>query len=250
MKKLFSDCLYAARRIWARMCAKHFDHVVMTGYNCELAFRFLRSRGFLDATLFCWAGTTVLEDFFSICAHIDDLMTGELLTPTKDMPLFRCAKTGLWAHGRSHANVWSGDNPPSPEFVESEAKEVRSRILYLKEKTLGYLRDEQSVLVIHKIRSKYCTKENADRTALAVKAAMEGLDARNMTLLIVCEDSVRTNFPMRHPDYELRSVAVFSPDDDALNPHLGDKRGWDIIFDEFRPKKSLKRRQGKFKFEQ
>ena len=79
---------------------------------------------------------------------------------------------------------------------------------------------------------------------------MEKLGARNMTLLIVCEDAVRDNFPARHPGYELRSVAKFNPDDDALNAHLGDKRGWDVIFDEFRPKKTLKRKQSGFKFEE
>ena len=230
------------------MSARHFDHVVMAGYNCELAFRFLRSRGFLDATLFCWAGTTVLPEFFSICAHIDELMTGDILPPTKEMPLFRCKNTGLWAHGRSHASTWA--MPQTPEFVKAEAEEVRSRIIHLKEKTLGYLRDEKSVLVIHKIRSKYCTRDGADRTANAVRSAMEQLGARNMTLLIVCEDSVRGNFPARHPGYELRSVAMFNPDDDALNAHLGDKRGWDVIFDEFRPRKTLKRKLSGFKFEE
>lgn len=250
MKKFLSDCRYAARRLCARLRARRFDHIVMTGYNCELAFRFLRSRGFLDATLFCWAGTTDFDEFLAICNRIDDLMTGDLLPPTKEMPLFRCANTGLWAHGRSHAHVWTDDKPPSPDFVKAEADEVRSRIVHLKEKTLGYLRDGKSVLVIHKIRSKYCTAEGADRTALAVKAAMERMGARNMTLLIVCEESVRANFPERHPGYELRSVAKFSPEDDALNAHLGDKRGWDVIFDEFRPKKTLKRKAGGFKFEQ
>ena len=248
MKKLLSDCLYAARRVKARLMAKRFDHIVMTGYNCELAFRFLRSRGFLDATLFCWAGTTDLDDFISICDHIDELMTGDLLPPTKEMPLFRCAKTGLWAHGRAHASTWA--KPQPPEFVKAEADEVRSRVLHLREKTLGYLRDGKSVLVIHKIRSKYCTPEGADRTALRVRDAMERLGARNMTLLIVCEDAVRANFPARHPHYELRSVARFSPDDDALNAHLGDKRGWDVVFDEFRPKQTLKRKTDGFKFEQ
>ena len=153
------------------MRARRFDHVVLVGYNCELAYRFLKSLGFLDATLFCWAGTTVLDEFLAICANIDKLMTGELLPPTKELPLFRCAQTGLWAHGRAHARTWA--TPQPPEFVKAEADEVRSRILHLKDKTLGYLRDAKSVLVVHKIRSRYCGPGEADRTALALRSRGE-----------------------------------------------------------------------------
>ena len=79
---------------------------------------------------------------------------------------------------------------------------------------------------------------------------MERLGARNMTFLVVCEESVRRNFPELHPSYELRSVAAFSPENDALNPRLGDKRGWQLVFDEFRPKTILKRKTTGFKFDQ
>ena len=58
------------------MRARRFDHVVLVGYNCELAYRFLKSLGFLDATLFCWAGTTVLDECLAICANIDKLIPG------------------------------------------------------------------------------------------------------------------------------------------------------------------------------
>jgi len=241
------DVLYPLLLLGARVRAHRFAHVVLTGYNCELAFRFLKSLGFLDSTLFCWAGSTVLDEFISFCDNVDDIMTGELLPPTKELPLFRCAKTGFWAHGRSHAQTWA--QPQTPEFVKAEADEVRSRIMHLKEKTLGYLRDEESVLVVHKIRSRYCGPGEADRTALAVRGAIERMGARNMTFLVVCEESVKRNFPKRHPRYELRSVCEFSPENDALNPRLGDKLGWRLVFDEFRPEKILKRKTTGFKFE-
>ena len=248
MKRVIEGIRHFILRLRARMRAQRFDHVVLTGNNCELAFRFLRCLGFLDATLFCWAGSTKIEDLLRICDNIDDLMTGELDPPTKEQPLFRCAKTGLWAHGRSHASTWA--TPQPPEFVKAEADEVRSRILHLKDKTLNYLRDEKSVLVVHKIRTDYCEAGKADSTALAVRAAMERLGARNMTFLVVCEDAVKDRFPKSHPGYELRSVAAFNPGDDALNPKLGDRRGWQLIFDEFRPRKMMKRKKTAFKFEQ
>lgn len=247
MKRIIDEIRYLAARARARLRARRFDHIVLAGYNCELAFRFLRSMGFLDATLFCWAGSTDIEDFLSICANIDDLMTGELLPPTSKVPLFRCAKTGFWAHGRSHASAWA--TPQPEEFVKAEADEVRSRILHLKDKTLGYLRDDKPVLVVHKIRSRYCKDGGADRTALAVKEAFERLGARNMTFLVVCEDEVKGEFPAEHPGYEVRSVAKFNPEHDALNSKLGDKHGWKLVFDEFRPKTILAKRKGKLKFE-
>ncbi|MBR4652998.1 MAG: hypothetical protein IKO72_06520 [Kiritimatiellae bacterium] len=247
MNRFLADCLYVGRRIRARLRCRRFDHVVMAGYNCELAFRFLKCMGFLDSTLFCWTALQGEHGFAEFCEHIDDLVAGDIQPPHDGIPMFRCAKTGLWMHGRAHAQAWKGD--VSPEFVKAETDEVRSRMLYLREKTLRYLRDDMSVLVVHKANPRFCGPGKADGSVMEVRAALERLGARNMTFLAVCEESCRRNFPAVHPGYELRTVARFNPDDDAVNPKLGDMRGWRVVFDEFRPRKKLKCKETGFKFD-
>ena len=228
------------------MKAKKYDHVVTIGYNCEMAFRFFDYYKFVDSTLFTWTGS---EDWAKLISQVDRFFTGEILPPTKTYPLYRCGNTGACAHGRAPQSTWSSGKPIPEGLVEREIADIRSRMAHLREKTLGYLRDEKSVLVSYKMRPSDSGPGKAGPCADAILAALEGVGARNMTFLVICEDRYRPNFPKRHPGYELRSVLEFNPETDSTIRNLGDRYGWRIIFDEFRPK-TIKAQAHKFKFEQ
>ena len=249
MKRIIRNILYPFLRACARMKAKKYDHVVTIGYNCEMAFRFFDYYKFVDATLFTWSGAIFAEDWAKLISQIDMFFTGEILPPTRDFPLYRCGNTGARAHGRAPQSTWSSGNPIPEGLVEKEIADIRSRMAHLREKTLGYLRDDKSVLVAYKMRQSDCEPGKAGPRVDAICAALEGVGARNMTFLVICEDRYRSSFPKHHPGYELRSVLKFNPETDSTIRNLGDRYGWRIIFDEFRPK-VIKKQAHKFKFEQ
>ncbi len=241
--------LFPFLRIFARMRSRRFDHIVTLGYNCELAARFFECFKFVDATLFCWAAAPHCEEMCHALEHPDEIFSGEIDIPRKDFPLFRCKNTNVRAHGRAKMNVWLSDTPPTKEFVDAEIAELVSRIAHLRKKTFDYLRDDKSVLVILKIKPAECKPGCANDTVRRYINTLNKIGTRNMTFLVICEESMVPSFEGPHPDFELRAVAEYNPESNAADLKRGDSRGWRLIFDEFRPK-TIKKQTHKFKFEE
>jgi hypothetical protein len=247
MNRQLRDLLYPFLRIRSRLRARRFDHVVTLGYNCELAARFFQNFKFVDSTLFSWASSIEPGRMAHAIEHSEDIFSGEVEAPTRTFPLFRCRNTDVRAHGRASMKVWT-DGEPTPEFVEKERSELVSRFRHLREKTLAYLKDEKSVLTILKTRTVDCAPGEANENVLKFVRALRNIGARNVTFLAICEEKCAGNFASPHPEFELRTVAEYNPESNAVNLKLGDSRGWRLIFEEFRPK-TLKKQAHKFKFE-
>lgn len=248
MNKRMRDLLFPLLRLVARMRSRRFDHVVTLGYNCEIAARFFQNFKFVDATLFSWAAAPTAEEMSRAIECPDEIFSGEVEPPRRDFPLFRCVRTNVRAHGRSKMSIWMAETAPSKEFVAAERAELVSRFSHLKEKTFGYIKDDKSVLVILKMKPCDCIPGRADATVTMYIDALRKVGARNMTFLVVCEQSKACVFTNPHPDFELRTVAEYNPDSHAADLKRGDPRGWRLIFDEFRPK-TMKKQTHKFKFE-
>ncbi len=248
MNRKLRDWLYPFLRVRAWIRSRKFDHVVTFGYNCELSARFFQNFKFVDSTLFSWAGVDYPDEMAYAIEHYADIFTGEISAPTRTFPLFFCQKTKVRAHGRAKMHVWTAEEPPSQEFVEAERAELVSRFEHLKEKTVGYLRDDKSVLAILKTRPVDCAPGEANENVLKFVRALRNIGARHVTFLAICEAKYAGNFATPHPEFELRTVAEYNPESNAANLKLGDSRGWRLIFEEFRPKTLLKQAH-KFKFE-
>jgi len=249
MNRPLRDLLFPLLRLRAHLRARCFDHVVTFGYNCELSARFFQNFKFVDSTLFSWAGADYPDEMAYAIEHYADIFTGEISAPTRTFPLFFCQKTKVRAHGRAKMHVWTAEEPPSPEFVAAERAELVSRFEHLKEKTIGYLRDDKSVLGIVKLHPSCCQPGKANESAMCYVNALKKIGARNLTFLVVCEEAAAAAFTEPHPEFELRTVAEYNPDAHAADVKYGDSRGWRLIFEEFRPK-TIKKQAHKFKFEE
>jgi len=241
--------MFPLLRLRARLRARRFDHIVTFGYNCELSARFYQNFGFVDSTLFSWAGADYPAEMAYAIEHYEDIFTGETTPPSKTFPMFRCRKTGVRAHGRAKLEVWTAAEPPPPEFVEAERAELVSRFGHLKEKTMGYLRDDKSVLAIVKLHPSCCKPGKANESVMCYVNALRKIGARNMTFLAICEEAGASAFVKPHPEFELRTVAEYNPESNAADLKRGDSRGWRLIFEEFRPR-TMKKQAHKFKFEE
>ena len=248
MNKPLRDLLFPLLRLRARMRARRFDHVVTFGYNCELSARFFQNFGFVDSTLFSWAGADYPDEMAYAIGHYEDIFTGEIASPTRVFPMFFCKKTKVRAHGRAKMSVWTAETPPAKDFVDAERAELVSRFEHLKKKTIEYLRDDKSVLCIVKLHPSCCKPGKANAAEGLYIEALRKVGVRNMTFLAICEEAAASAFECPHPDFELRTVAEYNPESCAADLKAGDSRGWRLVFDEFRPK-TMKKQAHKFKFE-
>ncbi len=242
------DLLFPLLRLYARLRSRRFDHIVTLGYNCELSARFFQKFKFVDATLFSWASAEFPDEMAYAIEHYEDIFSGGISDPTRTYPLFLCEKTKVRAHGRSKMAVWTAEAPPPKDFVDAERAELVSRFEHLKKKTIGYLRDDKSVLCVLKLQPSCCVPGKANESAQRYIDALRKVGARNMTFLVVCEQGKASAFTSPHPEFELRTVAEYNPESHAADLKRGDSRGWSLIFEEFRPK-VMKKQTHKFKFE-
>ena len=108
------------------MRSRRFDHIVTLGYNCELSARFFQCFGFVDATLFSWAGADLPDELAYAIEHYEDIFSGEVAAPTRTFPLFFCKNTKIRAHGRAKQQVWTAEQPPPQDFIDAERAELRT----------------------------------------------------------------------------------------------------------------------------
>lgn len=228
-----------------RSTIKYHKTFVSLGYNCELAFRYNLSNGFVDSGLFQWAYSYSCDDLIFTLNHLDALFTGEILDPT---PLYECANTHIRQHGKSPMGLWIEGGVGTPEQKEADKMELVGRMAHLKEKFIKTLR-EGAALVMYKMRSAEALAPNAAEKINEVLDSLTKLGAKDFDFVLVLEDKCREKVKFNESEQVyLRYVREFNPDDDVSNKKIGDLCGWKRIFNEFRPAQK-KKNAHKFKFE-
>ena len=116
------------------MRARRFDHVVTFGYNCELSARFFQNFGFVDSTLFSWAGADYPDEMAYAIGHYEDIFTGEIASPTRVFPMFFCKKTKVGSNTRRRDAP--RDHPPAGEThrgtTHPQARRKRDFLTFLR----------------------------------------------------------------------------------------------------------------------
>lgn len=229
----------------ALLRAKRYDNIVMLGYNCEIAYRFFRQYKFIDSSLFAWTYVPFeqLKYFFESPEKVG---VGEF---SFGYGMFTCENSGIAFHGRTD---WSGVNDINQldkELVETEKKELRSRISYLKDKFFKYSTDGKKTLYIRKISAPEAVSSDLNDNINWLYRKLQSFCSNDFKLLLVIEKQYENNVKISNSNIILRTVEKYSNDKCVTSRNEGDKFGWRLIFTEFQPAK-IKKQSKKLKFEE
>ena len=217
------------------------------GHNCEVAYRYFRRWGFCESAIFQWGGFFTLRELVYGLEHWDLVYTGEVVGPN---PIYRCANTRMNAHGKAPMSAWMGGiTDENRAAMEADRADMLGRVAHLKVKFVEKLKSGGNLLV-YKMRPECWFADDCEEMVHRLCAALIRFGARDFDLVFVLEEKCRsktialTDLPRTF----VRYVSEFNPDDHAAEDNYGDKYGWRLIFDEFRPR-TIKQQAHKFKFE-
>jgi len=232
----------------ARLRLEFRRHVsfVSLGYNCELGFRYNARNGFVDSGLFTWAYSHTLDELIFAIEHLEMMYADEVNDPN---PLYECTATHIREHGKEPIDRWFGGVKDADRArMEADKADLVGRITYLKEKFVRTLATGDA-LVMYKIRSDELMAADAAAKLNRLIAGLESLGARDFDFVLVCEEKCRDKpIALKYDRSFVRYVRAFNPDESVTNADLGDRYGWRLLFDEFRPR-HRKPKKHKFKFE-
>ena len=230
--------------ILARIRRRKFGQIVPLGVNCEVAFRFYVSWGFVDSSLFAWAQTFGLKKMCETLRKLDRLFAGEV-TFDEGPKMWKCGETGTYFHGQLK---WSPGHPDyTGEQIAADLEDLRGRVRHLREKFLDYLRNEKPTLLVHRLAEGDAQQDDLDARLGELESVLKGLGARNCTLLIVVERRFLDRMPVG-AGRVFRAVEKFNPCDCVTDANAGDPIGWRAVYSEFAPEKILPKKHA-FKFE-
>ena len=243
------SCMKGYLRSWAKIPeARYHESFISLGYNCELAFRYNVQNKFVESGLFHWGYSLSTEGLVFALNHLELLYTGEVLDPN---PLYECANTHIYQHGKAPMHFWLPGGEIVPRTVlEADKEDLKGRMAHLKEKFVDRLR-HGGALVMYKMRTSEVLAADACKKVEKIQTALKSLGARDFDFVLVLEERCRGKvlFAEKGKDrFFIRFVREFNPDADVANTKLGDFRGWKRIFKEFRPMHRQKKTH-KFKFE-
>ena len=232
------------RLLLARLRSRKCDHVLSIGMNCEPAFRFSLSWGFVDSTPFSWASCTDplrLAEVLREPGHIGS----QGFSFQDKILMWRCEETGISFHGK--LVVSSAGATVSPEALAADKDDLIRRLAYLNEKLTRILTDDSSKAIIFRVNTAVALAEDANEKIDAVQRALEARGARNYTLVVVVEQTAHGRIAPA-PNRVVRTVRAFNPKNAVDNAEMGDPVGWRALYEEFAPKKILPKKYA-FKFE-
>lgn len=219
------------RKFVAAIKRKRYAHVLSLGMNCEVAFRQVVAWGAVESSLFNWGATQPISAFVRALEHFRDIFSGEI--ERDKYGLWECALTGILTHGKTYA--------------DKDKEDTRSRMNYLKEKFLRQISDEEKTLLVRRLHDKDLESPTLREDLLKLDNALKKLGAKNHEYLLVVEKRNLMKVP-RIDGFHVRTVKQFNPVEDVANKRLGDYVGWGLIFAEFMPLVSPKKK-AHYKFE-
>ena len=232
------------REAIAKLRRKKFDHVFSLGMNCEPAFRFSVSWGFVDSTPFSWGLFNNLRQLAEALRHPELIGSGGYSWHKPNM-MWRCEKTMGQFHGR--LNMKSSNSDPGQKALDEDRQDLVQRMRYLNDKFTRILADDSSKALILRVHTRNALENDINEQVDSVQSAIEARGARNYTLVVVTERAARGRIKPA-PNRVLRTVKAFNPGASVVNRKLGDPAGWRALFAEFTPAKILPKKHA-FKFE-
>lgn len=242
---------YKIKRFLALFCpCKKYDFVIPIGMNCNFSEAFLKYFRFSDSTFWNWVYAyncaetqiQVMDNpsiIFSQGAYYKDLM-------------WNCQKTNLRFHGRTkHNDLLKKDGSLNEDKLQEDLKELNSRIEYLHSKTQNYINSDKKKLFVYTLVAK--NKSELPNCIESAKTWHKYLSekSKNFDFLIVCArqyyNTIKNSIQTEQNNIYIRKVKSNYEKEQVL--HL-DIIGWADIFKEFRPKKIIKTKNKKLKYDE
>ena len=228
----------------AKMRSRKYDHVLSLGMNCEPAYRFSLSWGFVDSTPFAWALSPVLKTFIRVLHDPEALGSDDFDWHAKSL-MWKCRKTGMYFHGRL---VFDPQGlPPTQDALDADKADLSQKLAYLREKFKRIMSDESSKALIFRVHTEEVLRDDINNSLDEIQRTLEANGARNYTLVVVVERAVRRRIAAA-PNRVVRAVNAFNPGGYVTKAKFGDPVGWEALFTEFAPAKILPKKHP-FKFE-
>ena len=219
-----------------------FNHVVSLGYNCEVAYRFLKYFGFEESSVFNWTYSYSIDDLINTLKHIDNIGKDGFNLPN---PLWECKNTHIRFHGKENMGVYI-QKKDTPNIRKKDLLELMSRLQYLKEKFIRIAQNNDTKLYIYKLHTSDICDGIEDKLSKLYNVLVKNIKAKNFTLLVVYEKQDKNI--KENKNYILRTVKYFAPDNDVTGDDYLDN-GWDKIFHEFYQNKKIKNKKKAYKFD-
>ena len=232
------------RMALASLRRKKYDHILSLGMNCEPAYRFSLSWGFVDSTPFAWALSPTLPTFIRALREPESLGSDDFEWHKKSL-LWKCRKTGMYFHGKLALNPQG--QPPTQDELNADKADLSQRLAYLLEKFARILSDESSKALILRVHTEDVLRDDINSSLDEIQRTLESNRARNYTLVVVVEHAVRKRIATA-PNRVVRTVLAFNPGECVAKEKLGDPTGWRALFTELTPAKILPKKHA-FKFE-
>ena len=229
----------ALRLALTRKKCNKYDYIFSLGYNCEITFRFVKYFKFEESGIFNWAGINSMDILLDALKNFDNIGTANFAPPP---PLWKCKISNIYFHGK----IQTEELLKNPELMQSDLRDLKSRLQYLKEKFLRILRSDSRKLYIRKIAQADINDDILNKIR-ELKTLLYALGGKNFDILVVTEEKYKDFF--KNPDgFIYRTVTQFPPDTNAVSPDFFNN-GWNEIFDEFYVKKPKKIKKKHYKFD-
>ena len=201
--------------------------IVSLGYNCEISFRIEDYYGKLDSYLFSWSFEDSRKGFIKALENIEDVFEGDLELCSDHM--IRDKKYQIRFHPRYDILPKFGET--TDKQFEEAVKELKSRIDYLKSKTINLFNSNKRVVFIIKVESRDVS--NNIKYINKVKEIFDGYKTLNYILVAVLEKkSLKKEIKDLESDrLKIRTVRKFAPI--KHTDIMGDMSGWNKILREF-----------------
>ena len=225
-------------------CKKtYYDYVISLGYNCEVAFKFLKYFKFEESSLFNWCYINSINDLINALQNFDKIGSGQW--QMCDL-LWQCLNSNIKFHGKLPMSMYL-ENNVSEEEMKDDINELVSRLKYLKEKFLKIAQSENMKLFIYKMKT--CeVDELFNIKILNIIKSLELLGVKNFKLMVVLEKQNINKINNISTEYLVEFVDYFTPDNDVTGKKYY-KNGWSRVFNKIsviNQNKKIKKKKYKF----
>lgn len=223
---------------------RKFDRIVSLGFNCEVAFQFLKFYDFVEANLFTWTFVYETKDLLNALLHLDAFAVD-----------FEPANAYMWKsksfdisfHGRSELI------PTDEEIRNAEKEELISRAAHLKNKFKALSEERGKILFVYKVPlSDLEHVQDTVDTLGQIVESLRTLGIAQFKVLVIVTTGYYTKYKAAvQKSNESDSLFIehieFHAPISTVTTGPYDLNGWRSIWAKYVPSKRLKR--GRYKFD-